>query len=585
MFEIREGKFFNNNQPTHIYSGAIHYFRVLPEYWEDRLKKLKLCGLNTVETYVAWNLHEPQPNQFNFQGIMNIRKFLLTATKLGLNVIVRPGPYICAEWDFGGLPAWLLADKNINIRCNDEKFLAYVKNFYKALFSQIKDLQSSQGGNIIAMQIENEYGSYGNDKVYLKAIRQIMDDCGCEVLKFTSDGGCNRMLSAGTLSDEYKTLNFGSGAKNAFKALDRFEGNKPKMCMEFWCGWFDHWGEKHHTRKPKAVLKEVQDFLDQDANFNLYMFHGGTNFGFTAGANHSFKYQPTTTSYDYNAPLNEYGDYTPLYHSIRELLHKKTGEPMQELPPSPKLQNIGEVKLTNKTSLFDNLDNIGIKHYSPAPLSMECYQQNFGMIMYKTRLPGKYGTGTLEVNNLRDIGYLYIDNKYKTSLGYTKGNIISKITKRHLALLTNLEENTEISLLVDCLGRVNYGKRLTDAKGISALTIENQLLFDYEVTSLPLDNLEKLDFSKNSSTYPMFFKGEFFTNSNDECFVDLSNFTRGVVYVNGFNLGRYWKKGPQKTLYLPGAILLKDKPNEVIILEMEKSTSASINISDKHNLG
>ena len=247
MLTIKDGEFKMDGKSFRIYSGSMHYFRIMPEYWEDRLRKLKAAGFNTVETYVCWNMHEPRKGEFDFTGRFDIRRFIKTAQEVGLYAIVRPGPYICAEWDFGGLPAWLLKDRNMRLRCAYPEYLQHVSDFYHRLFEEIGDLQQSEGGNIIAMQIENEYGSYGNDKEYLRYIEKLMLDCGTKVMLFTSDGDDNSMLSGGTLPDVFKTLNFGSRASEIFNAMDRFHENTPKMCTEFWCGWFDHWGEEHHS--------------------------------------------------------------------------------------------------------------------------------------------------------------------------------------------------------------------------------------------------------------------------------------------------------------------------------------------------
>lgn len=584
MLKIENDHFLMNGKPFQIYSGAIHYFRVLPEYWHDRLAKLKAAGFNTVETYVSWNLHEPKKGEFDFSGRLDIVRFIKTAEELGLYVIVRPGPYICAEWDFGGLPAWLLQDKNIQLRCNDPVYLGHVENFYKELFSKIAPLQETNGGNIIAMQVENEYGNYGNDKKYLENIRKIMTDNGIDVLHFTADGTEPSMIHGGGIDGVFRTLNFGSRASSAFNSLKGIQDNMPKVCMEFWCGWFDHWRGKHHTRGSKAILSEMESFFKQNAGFNFYMFHGGTNFGFTAGANHYLRYTPTITSYDYCAPLNEYGDYTPQYHAIRKLMHEKQGMPLGELPPSPKLQSIGEVKLTEKTGLFENLDLIGETHYSPMPESMEHFGQSFGMIYYKTVVNGAYGMCSLMLKDLHDRAYVYVDGKHKKTFDVTKPDgIIKKIMKKDGMIVNLNKDKTELGVLVDAMGRVNYGDHITDRKGISAVNLNLQTLMDFEVTTIPLDNIEKLDFSRGSSKYPLFFKGTFKADSQADCFVRLDGFTKGVVYVNGFNLGRYWKVGPQKTLYLPG-VLLKDN-NEIVVLELEGCKSQSVVITDKHDLG
>ena len=586
MFEIKDGAFTLDGKPFQIYSGAMHYFRILPEYWADRLAKLKAAGFNTVETYVCWNLHEPKKGTFDFTGRLDIERFIRTAQELGLYVIIRPGPYICAEWDFGGFPAWLLKDKNIRLRCNDPVYLQHVADYYRELLSRLAPLQITRGGNIIAMQVENEYGSYGNDKKYLNRIREIMLENGVEVLLFTADGTNADMIAGGGIDGVYKTLNFGSRASSAFKSLRGIQDNAPKMCMEFWCGWFDHWGEKHHTRGYQSILHEMESFFDQGAGFNFYMFHGGTNFGFTAGANYDGRPCPTVTSYDYCAPLNEYGGYTPAYHAIRKLMHEKQGITPGELPPEPKLQSIGKVELTEQTGLFENMDRIGESHYSPMPESMEHYGQNFGMIYYQTKVRGAYGMRPLSLRDLHDRAYVYVDGKLKKTWDVTqREGFFKRIGKKQDDLLLNLKNpETEIGVLVDAMGRVNYGEHLMDRKGISAVRLGLQTLMDFEVTTLPLDNIEQLDFTRGASKYPIFYRGTFKADAQAECFVRLDGFTKGVVYVNGFNLGRYWNtRGPQKTLYLPG-VLLKDE-NEIVVLELEHCDKPVVEITDHHDLG
>ncbi|MBQ7118130.1 MAG: beta-galactosidase [Clostridia bacterium] len=584
-FKAVDGRFLLNGEPFNIYSGAMHYFRTLPEYWEDRLLKLKSAGFNTVETYVCWNLHEPKKGEFNFSGMLDIVKFLETAQSLGLYAIVRPGPYICAEWEFGGFPAWLLADKNIELRCNNELYLKHVRDYFEKLFALLKPMLITNGGNIIAMQIENEYGSYGNDKKYLKSLEKMYDELGIDVLKFTSDGTWCNMLSGGTVEGVLPTLNFGSRTATAFNALEPF-GKVPKMCMEFWCGWFDHWGEKHHTRGADSTLKEIEEFLKQDASFNMYMFHGGTNFGFNAGANHRGKFQPTVTSYDYCAPLTEWGDYTETYHKIRKLLCEKQGIPMAELPPSPAMQSIGEVKLTKKADLFENLDRISVKHGSPLPRNMEAYGQSHGLIYYTTKIKGKYDAGFLGIEDVHDYAQVYFDGKKIATIDRMKeGSFFNKLKLKKQLFIKGVSGESELGILVDTMGRVNYGFDLYDRKGISKVTLANQVIMDYEVYSIPLDNLESLKFAANEGktvTGPVFLKGSFKAGKGD-CFVNMSGFTKGYVFVNGFNLGRYWSIGPQKALYLPGSLLKED--NEIIILETEGCKTDSVTIQAEPMLG
>lgn len=597
MLEIKNKKFYMDSKPFDIYSGAMHYFRTVPEYWEDRLTKLKAAGFNTVETYVCWNLHEKKPGEFDFSGILDIEKYLEIAQKVGLYAIVRPGPYICAEWDFGGLPAWLLKDKNMQIRCMYPDYLKCVERFYKELLARLVPHLESHGGNIIAMQVENEYGSYGNDKDYLRYVEKLTRDCGVDCLLFTSDGNTNNMISGGSLPDIYKVLNFGSRSRTAFNVLKGFENDGPNMCGEFWCGWFDHWRDKHHTRNSLEIVNEIKGFIDNGASFNMYMFHGGTNFGFTAGANHNqgHGYEPTVTSYDYCAMLTEWGDYTPAYHAVRKLLCEKQGIEPPELPESPKLQSIGKVELTEAASLFENLDNIGEKHRVPVPEGMEYFGQNFGLIYYETTLKGKYNASPMYVKNVHDFAEVYFDGEKKTSIDRTLYTVEGKTTLKDVIfkkkkgesspfLMPALSGERKIGVLVDTMGRVNYGENMLDRKGISDIYLGIQRLMNYDVWTLPLDNLDKLKYSSSvKKDEPVFLKGSFKTDSKADCFVHLDGFNRGCVYINGFNLGRFWKVGPQKSLYIPGT-LLKDE-NEIIVFNIGGYSKPTVSITDKHNLG
>lgn len=597
MLEIKNKKFYMDSKPFDIYSGAMHYFRTVPEYWEDRLTKLKAAGFNTVETYVCWNLHEKKPGEFDFSGILDIEKYLEIAQKVGLYAIVRPGPYICAEWDFGGLPAWLLKDKNMQIRCMYPDYLKCVERFYKELLPRLVPHLESHGGNIIAMQVENEYGSYGNDKDYLRYVEKLTRDCGIDCLLFTSDGNTNNMISGGSLPDIYKVLNFGSRSRTAFNVLKGFENDGPNMCGEFWCGWFDHWRDRHHTRNSLEIVNEIKGFIDNGASFNMYMFHGGTNFGFTAGANHNqgHGYEPTVTSYDYCAMLTEWGDYTPAYHAVRKLLCEKQGIEPPELPESPKLQSIGKVELTEAASLFENLDNIGEKHHVPVPEGMEYFGQNFGLIYYETTLKGKYNASPMYVKNVHDFAEVYFDGEKKTSIDRTVYSVEGKTTLKDVIfkkkkgesspfLMPALSGERKIGVLVDTMGRVNYGENMLDRKGISDIYLGIQRLMNYDVWTLPLDNLDKLKYSSSvKKDEPVFLKGKFKADSKADCFVHLDGFNRGCVYINGFNLGRFWKVGPQKSLYIPGT-LLKDE-NEIIVFNIGGYSKPTVSITDKHNLG
>lgn len=587
MLEIKGNDFYLDGKEYRIYSGCIHYFRVPHQYWEDRLQKLKAAGFNTVETYVAWNLHEKEKGKFDFSGMLDIEKFLRIAQDIGLNAIVRPGPYICAEWDFGGFPAWLLKDKNIRLRCNDAAYMAHVRDWFEVLFKKLAPMQKTRGGNIIAMQIENEYGSYGNDKEYLAALKKLMKECGTEVFTFTADGNWCNMISGGRLDDEYIALTFGSNAASAFHSLKGLQDEGPHTCMEFWDGWFDHWGERHHVRPAKQVAKEVETFLNNGNSFNLYMFHGGTNFNFWAGSNFDKGIHPTTTSYDYNAPLSEWGGYTPLYHLIRKnmLAYQGLREEDLPLPPAPVFQNIGKVELTEKAGLKANVTRIGQKHHCAHMPSMEELGQNFGYMVYHTTFSGKYVPQLLHLDDVHDRAYVYVNGKHFKTVWRNKKKSIFKggNQNRHSFLLTDCKNGATIDILLDAMGRVNYGKELYDRKGIGGVSFGAQNLFGWDVYTLEMDNLEKLQYD-GAEQAPCFLRGKF-TAKKGDCFVHMDGFTKGFVTVNGFNLGRYWKIGPQKALYLPGTILKENEENEIIVFEQEEYRSPSIVINDVPDLG
>lgn len=575
MLTYKGKDFYLDGEKLKIYSGAIHYFRTVPEYWEDRLLKLKAAGFNTVETYTCWNLHEKKPGEFDFDGILDIVKFIETAKEIGLYAIVRPGPYICAEWDFGGLPAWLLKDRNMRVRCMYKPYLDAVSNYYHELLPRLLPLCHENGGNIIAMQVENEYGSYGNDKEYLKFIAELMRDCGVKELLFTSDGPQDDMLSGGTLPDILKVANFGSRASASFRKLKEYQGFKaPSMCGEFWNGWFDHFGEKHHHRASAPVVSELKNMLRSGASFNFYMFHGGTNFGFTAGANHEKCYQPTITSYDDDALLNEWGGYTDKYYAVRKELLSAQSLPETELPQEPLRQTVGDIKLTKYAAFIDNIEVLGEKHESVSPESMEHFGQNFGFICYHHHLVGKYG-GKLYLDGLADRAYVFVNKEYK--------GVIYRNDKKQCIDLHGLSGENDIDILVEAMGRVNYGPHLLDRKGVDQIRINYQVLSHWDIYTLPLDNIDKLRYTDTKGLdTPTFMRGTFKTTSRGDCFVHTAGLKKGYIFINGFCLGRYWDIGPQESLYIPGTIL-KDE-NEIVVLELENSLKTTVRIDDKHNI-
>ena len=565
-----EGKeFLYDGKPLRILSGAIHYFRVVPEYWRDRLLKLKACGLNTVETYIPWNFHEEKEGQFNFEGILDVCRFIEIAEELGIFVIVRPSPFICAEWEFGGLPAWLLEKGDIQLRCFDEYYLEKIDAYYDVLIEKLKPYLSTKGGPIIAMQVENEYGSYGNDKKYLNYLKEALIKRGVDVLLFTSDGSEDLMLQGGTLPDVLKTINFGSKPKENFNNLLNHQPDKPLMCMEYWNGWFDHWEEVHHSRAAKEVAADIDAMLEMGANFNIYMFQGGTNFGFYNGANHSDIYEPTVTSYDYDALLTENGEPTEKFYRVREVILKHYPENNNEMPPAIPKKAYGKVKLKSEGQLFKNLNNISKASERPCPTSMEKLGQQYGFILYRTILNSTIGENCLSIMGLHDRAQVFLNGEYKGTL--YRNNEKEKIK------LGTIEDGAILDILVENMGRVNYGPYLKDMKGIlGGVRLDYQFIHGWQIYTLPLDNIEKVEYKEiQHMKGPSFYKGTLIVDELGDTFIELKGWIKGVVFINGFNIGRYWEKGPQRRLYVP-APLLKKGENEIVIFELYKAEEVEV---------
>ncbi len=567
-FTYRDGQFYLNDQPYTVLSGAIHYFRTFPDCWEDRLKKLKACGFNTVETYTCWNLHERREGQFDFSGFLDIERFIATAEDLGLNVIVRPGPYICAEWDFGGLPSWLLKYPNIALRCDDPLYLEKVGPYYRELLSRIRPHLCTNGGNVIMVQVENEYGSYGDDKIYLQKVVDIYRENGIDCTLFTSDGTALWMLSGGTLPDVLAVANFGSHTEQIL-TLQKFQQDRPLMCGEFWDGWFDHWYEEGHIQRPdEEIIGELDKFFDLGASFNLYMFHGGTNFGFWNGANHTGEqYQPTVTSYDYTAPLTESGDLTRLYHAIKATIERRTGVKAPDMPvkDSPKAA-YGRIALTESAPLFDNLTALSTPVRAAFPQTMEEVGQDFGYILYRTELKGPFEELELVCGNIHDRAIFFLDGK---RIGLKERSRVND----NIRLSLDFGETATLDILVENMGRVNYGVRLLDRKGIlDGVRLGQRFHFGWEMYPMTMDDLGGLTYGemKADDKAPAFLRGTLTVEGTPkDTFLRLDGFTKGFVTVNSFNIGRYFNPaGPQKTLYIP-APLLREGENEIIIFESD----------------
>lgn len=576
-FEARNGRFFYNESEIRIISGSIHYFRVVPEYWRDRLEKLKACGFNTVETYVPWNLHEPQPEQYNFAGMADIEGFIKIAQELGLLVIVRPSPFICAEWEFGGLPSWLLKDRNMRLRCAYKPFLDRVDKYYDILIEKMKPLLCTNGGPIIAMQVENEYGSYGNDKEYLKYIEKALIKRGIDVLLFTSDGPSDLMLGGGTLPNILKTANFGSKAEEAFKKLREYEKEGPLMCTEFWIGWFDQWGNEHHIRDAKDVAEVFEDILKAGSSVNFYMFHGGTNFGFYNGANYFEKYDATVTSYDYGSLLSEDGEPTDKYYLVKELISKYQTAPEVKLSTNIRKKTYGEVRITEGSALFDILPSIAEPIYTPYVQTMEEVDQDYGFILYRTEIKSPWKGATMSFMDMHDRAQIFVNGQYK-------GTVHRNDLKKDIVLDFE-EDSNKLDILVENMGRINYGPYLKDFKGISDnVKLDYQFHYGWEIYPLPLNNIEAIKFDNLPENLqkdkPMFYRASFNIKEVGDTFLDLEGWTKGVVFINGFNIGRYWNIGPQKKLYIPGP-LLKEGNNKIVIFEQHAAEKLVIRFTDK----
>lgn len=579
-------------KPVQLISGAIHYFRVPAELWRDRLQKAVQCGLNAVETYMCWNLHEPQQGDFRFDDMLDFARFIRTAGELGLYVIVRPGPYICAEWENGGLPAWLTAQPDIELRRMNKPYLAAVERYLSKVLPLLAPLQLDNGGPVVAFQIENEYGSYGHDKQYLAALRDAFRAHGITVPLFTADGGdAEFFINGGNLPGTPIALTFGSRGLANFARGKALRPDSPSLCMEFWDGWFDAWGcGSHRTRPADEVADELDDMLGAGGSVNFYMFHGGTNFGFMNGANATpglADYAPHTTSYDYDSPLSECGDPTEKFFAIQKVIRKyRPDAPFGTPAPSPKA-DYGKLPLAQTAPYFANLEQVAASHATAltAP-TMEQLGQAFGFVHYRTRLDGPVPNAALVLRQVNDRAIVFLDGQYRATIYRNDA-----FEKHELPPFDIPADGMTLDLLVENTGRVNYGPLLgKDPKGIvGSVTITLQQQFDWDVWSLPLeyDQLKSLrfnDFCWNDNRLPAFHRAtlEIADEPRDTFLVRPG--VKGLVWLNGHNLGRYWNVGPTRTLYVPGC-WLKQGANEVVVFELERLEQPYLRFDDHPDLG
>ncbi|KAL1506621.1 hypothetical protein ABEB36_005948 [Hypothenemus hampei] len=599
-------KFFTLNEKNiTLYSGAMHYFRTPKELWRDRLRKMRAAGLNAVETYVSWNLHEPRPGTFDFgnggtdmEDFLDIETFLKTAQEEDLLVILRPGPYICAEWEFGGFPSWLLRNKDIKFRTSDSTYLDAVKRFFNAFLPIIAALQFINGGPVIAVQVENEYGSTGSntfvpDKQYLKELRQMYINHNITALLTTADG-VDSFGDAGTIPDLFLiTANFGGDPKSAFDTLEKLQPGRPKMAMEFYPGWFDHWGEQHETTSATDLATNLESIIKYPGSFNIYMFHGGTSFGFLNGANinngltDNSGFQPDTTSYDYDAPLTEAGDYTKKYNLIKDILSVEAS-PQTRLPEMPELvprKAYPNISITQHIPLKILIDNSKSYFYNKT-MPMELIDinngtgQSFGYIVYrKENLNLSAGAKITFTGHIFDSVLVLLNGQQLSPVLKTKDDLnqfgFYRLGNSELNLTETKLENATLDLIVENWGRVNYGglTQYYQFKGLwdGEIVIDGKNLTDWK--HIPLEFQKSWTQSQqdwqlfNNTIEPGLFRGYFFESSTPkDTYIDMRSWKKGIVIVNGFVLGRYARIGPQQCLYLP-APFIKQGTNEVIVFE------------------
>lgn len=565
-FAIGDKTFLLDGKPFVIKAAEIHYARIPSEYWEHRIEMCKALGMNTICIYTFWNFHEQQPDQFNFEGDHDVARFCQLAQKHGMYVILRPGPYACAEWEMGGLPWWLLK-RDVKLRTSDPYFLERVKVYMDQMGKQLADLQVTRGGNIIMVQVENEYGAYATDKEYIANIRDIVRGAGfTDVPLFQCDWSSTFQLNG--LDDLLWTINFGTGANidAQFANLKKARPNTPLMCSEFWSGWFDHWGRKHETRDAGVMVSGIKDMLDRNISFSLYMAHGGTTFGHWGGANCP-PYSAMCSSYDYDAPISEAGWATPKYHQLRELLmqYADSGQVIPDVPAPYPLIEIPEFTLTDVAPLFDNLPE---PKQSETIQPMEQFDQGWGTILYRTTLPVAVKAGTaLVITEAHDWAQIFADGKLLGRLDRRRGE--------STVILPDLPEGARLDILVEAMGRVNFDVAIHDRKGITEkveLFSENDKreLKNWQVYSFPVDGAfakEKNYQPGKKIDGPAYYRTTFQLDEVGDVFLDLQTWGKGMVWVNGRAMGRFWRIGPQQTLFMPGCWLKKGK-NEIVVLDL-----------------
>ncbi|XP_022334999.2 beta-galactosidase-1-like protein 2 [Crassostrea virginica] len=603
---FRNRTFFLDGNPLRILGGSLHYFRVVPEYWWDRMRKMKACGLNSLTLYVPWNLHEPYPGKYVFDGILDLRRFIQMAQRAGLYVIFRPGPYICSEWDFGGLPAWLLRDPEMKVRTNYHGYLSRVRSYFSRLMSEVSDLQYHKGGPIIAVQVENEFGSYSNDTQHLLFLKQTLEDNGIREMFFTSDGffnyteGLNGLDNAPFYTEALPTVNFQdiNQGHQLFDKVEALSEDFPLMVTEYWSGWFDHWGSEHHTQPLDDFGSTLTAILNRSASVNFYMFHGGTNFGFMNGANWDFKeitLKTDVTSYDYDALLTEAGDITEKYRIARQIIHEAMEErPRMEIPYDTPKEDWGRVDIKQYMPL-DSILKLTQKLRMNRTVPMELLPlhslrdqddpggQSYGYILYRTNISD--GDNLTFTDFPRDRIEVLVDGNSVAILEGMVDNVNVNISLGKNNDTKPIHKKRVLDILVENRGRVNYGIMGStilneQLKGLdNNCLLDGELLTDVDTYPLEFDENFYTRLSRQShwedyngqTDKPGFYKGRLFIPYTPlDSYLNMKGWTKGFVYINGHNIGRFWNKGPQETLFVPGPFL-RQGFNEIVIFEQHKS--------------
>jgi beta-galactosidase len=560
-FKIGNGNFLLDGKPFQIISGEMHFARIPQEYWRDRLHMAKAMGLNTIATYVFWNYHEPEPGKFNFNGNADVAGFVKTAQEEGLWVIVRPSPYACAEWEFGGYPWWLLKEKDLKVRSKDPRFIELSTRYFTQLGKQLAPLQITRGGNVIMVQLENEYGSYSNDKEYLALNEQIIRKAGFDVDLYTCDGPSQ--MPNGYLPGLLPAVNGLDNVKEVKELINKYhDGKGPYFIAEWYPAWFDSWGLPHHVVPAAEYVGRLDTILANGISINMYMAHGGTTRWFMNGANMSARdpYAPQTSSYDYDAPINEAGNSTQKFLAFREVI-KKHLPPEVVLPevPSPKKSiTIPEIQLSEHASVLENLPEPVL---SDRPLSFEDLDQGYGYVLYRTTVQGPL-KGLLDIQHVRDYAIVLINGK--------RVAVLDRRLKQGSVEVDVPAGEVTLDMVLENLGRINYGPYLNDnRKGITErVTLGGKELRGFKMYRFPCTDFSGLKYKRGKAgDGPVVRRGTFNLEEVGDTYLDMRQWGKGSAWVNGHSLGRYWDIGPQQTLYVP-APWLKKGTNELIVVEL-----------------